>query len=106
MFSLDNLSVHFISDSAYPVKAVFDGIVAATFVVGDQFCVVVRFGNYYIAYFHLVNPIVKKGDAVRKGQYIGELCTDDDNVYELQIMLYSKSKEMNPYQWFAWKAPS
>jgi len=88
-----SLGVNFISDSSYPVKAVFEGIVILVSEYDSVHMVVTRYGSYFIGYSNLELPQVKKGDTIKAGQIIGRMAKNLDEVYSVDMMLSTKDED-------------
>lgn len=97
-----NLTVRvFISDSSYPVKAVFEGEVVLVNEYDSVHMVITRFGSYFIVYSNIEFPQVKKGDTIKAGQVIGRMAKNLDDVYSVEMMLSTKDEDYKELEtWF------
>ena len=95
------MNLSFITDSAAEVKAIYAGTVSKIFTVEDGYAVVTNFGDYYITYYPLANPGVKKGDVVLSGQPISTVSISE-GVPEVNILLSKATTFIDPYKWFKW----
>ncbi len=87
-------------ESGAPVKAVFDGEVAAINNYGDGVMVVVRHGKYFTTYSNLSGVNVSKGTTVRTGQVIGKAGdADDGSGGQVDFILMIENKNVNPELW-------
>ncbi len=87
-------------DAGVPVKAVFDGEVAAVHNYGDGAAVVIRHGKYFTSYSNLSAVSVSKGTMVTRGQVIGRAGDADDGAGgQVDFMLMIESKNVNPESW-------
>jgi len=87
-------------DAGVPVKAVFDGEVAAINNYGDGVMVVLRHGKYFTTYSNLSGVSVSKGATVRTGQTIGKAgSADDGSGGQVDFILMIENKNVNPEQW-------
>jgi septal ring factor EnvC (AmiA/AmiB activator) len=83
-----------------PVKAVFDGEVAAIHNYGDGAAVVIRHGKYFTSYSNMSGVNVKKGAVVKTGQVIGRAGESMDGASgQIDFMLMIESKNVNPESW-------
>ena len=97
-------SLRIITDSAYKVYSVHKGLVVLLTALDSlKYLVLVKFGDYYVSYFPLLNPIVKKGDMINAGKEIGMLAKDLDDKFILEIGLSFKLKDLCAKNWINWK---
>jgi murein hydrolase activator len=83
-----------------PVKAVFDGEVAAIHNYGDGAAVVLRHGKYFTSYSNLSGVSVSKGAIVKTGQVIGRVGeAQDGGGGQVDFMLMIENKNVNPESW-------
>lgn len=88
------------STAGVPVKAVFDGEVAAIHNYGDGVAVVIRHGKYFTSYSNLSSVAVSKGAQVTRGQIIGKAGDADDGAGgQVDFMLMIENKNVNPESW-------
>ena len=97
--------ISFYSNTNTTVNAVFDGKVVSVQKIEDIYVIITMFGNYFIAYSGLSEPIVKKGDFIKSGQIISTLSKDYDDSFRLEIYLSNHSKFLNPHPWFRQMLP-
>jgi hypothetical protein len=89
------------SDSPTTVKASAEGQVRAAFDVEGVWSVMIKSGNYFMVYTNLNKVLVKKGDTVQQNQPIGQInIPNDENLFELELMLMKLRKNFDPYEWF------
>jgi murein DD-endopeptidase MepM/ murein hydrolase activator NlpD len=82
------------------VKSVFKGKVISVFRFSNVFAVMINYGDYFITYAYLDNPVVKKGDQVKEGEFLGLLSSP---YRQLELMLTDRrDKEFDPYEWIKW----
>jgi hypothetical protein len=96
----DHKGIIFFTNKDDSVKASFKGKVALIFPVGDCFALMTKYGDYFITYVNLDSPVVKKGDNVSQGQFLGFLVRGYEKL-ELTITDHN-AKEFDPYKWFKW----
>lgn len=99
-FVNDGYTIH--TPIGAPVKAIFDGEVSSVYFVDvntNSQVVIVKHGKYFTAYGGVTNPTVKAGQAVKTGQTLGRVVTNDEGVGELEFRLMIESKFVNPAQW-------
>ncbi len=85
------------------VRAVFEGEVTKVFaILGANFTVLVRHGEYLTVYLNLVNVRVKTGDKVLTKEILGEAFTDEsEGVAELHFEVYQEKEILNPEVWLS-----
>jgi septal ring factor EnvC (AmiA/AmiB activator) len=87
-------------NAGVPVKAVFDGEVAAIHNYGDGVAVVIRHGKYFTSYSNLSSVTISKGAMVKTGQVIGRAGEAEDGTGgQVDFMLMIESKNVNPEFW-------
>lgn len=83
-----------------PVKAVFDGEVAAIHNYGDGVAIVLRHGKYFTSYSNLSAVTVSKGTMVKTGQVIGKVGESQDGASgQVDFMLMNENQNVNPEYW-------
>ena len=76
------------------VFSLTDGIVAATFAVGNSFVILVKKNDSFFVYQNINEALVKKDDAISKGMKIGTLAQAPiDVVYKLGLQIWTGTKE-------------
>ena len=101
--NLFDSTLRLITDSAFEVKAVHDGIVIAVYDLTDYYAVVTKFGNYSIVYSGLNKPVCRKGDTIRAGQSFASLmCDHDEGNNWLELKLIKNGRELSAASWFDW----
>jgi len=86
--------------SGIPVKAVFDGEVAATANLGDGMMVTIRHGKYFSTYSNLGSVAVSKGTQIKTGQVIGRVGkAEDGNGGQIDFILMIENNNVNPEPW-------
>ncbi len=92
-----------ITDSSYVVNALHAGeVILIAEIETLIFVVVVKYGDYYIAYNPLKKLTVKKGDQIYAGDTIGLLSPDIDSNFNLDIYLSFKLKDLCAKNWINW----
>ena len=91
----------FICYSAYPVNAIHDGVAVEVQQIEDIFVIIIKYGDYFISYSGLSNPMLSKGDFVKAGQIISSLAKSYDHHYELTLYISNRGKNFNPSEWLA-----
>jgi hypothetical protein len=92
------------ADSAYDVKAMHQGKVTLISTVDSlQFFLLLKFGDYFIVYNSLDKIYVKQNEEIRKGQLIGKIGKDLDGIFNLEISLQKRHKDICPKNWINWK---
>ena len=94
-------TIAFRTDSAAEVRAVHDGYVAKIFLVEDGYAIVTRFGDYYVTYYPIVVPTLKKGDSILCGQPMSKV-SSPNHPAELNILMSKATIFIDPSKWFKW----
>jgi hypothetical protein len=91
------------TDSAYDVKALHKGkVILVSEIDNNSFIVMVKFGDYYLTYTSIGEVFVKKDEEVIEGQKIGRVVKNLDAIYELDIYLSKKDKDLCAKNWIDW----
>ncbi len=84
------------------VRAVFKGeVTVVSAILGANYTVIIKHGNYRSVYQNLVNVRVKKGDIVEKKEIIGTVGTNMDNETKLHFELWNGMDVVNPEAWLS-----
>ena len=98
-------TLRIITDSAYQVKAVYEGRIIAIIEVEHEYSIVTKFGDYFLAYSNLTKPNLKQGELVRTGQTLGRLVKHRaERTYTLEIILSKGEEQLSAEKWIDWKA--
>jgi len=84
-------------------RAIFDGEVSKIFaILGGNYAVIIRHGNFLTVYQNLIDVMVKKGDKVKVKQKLGTIYTDKEtNTTELHIEIWHELEKQNPEDWLS-----
>ena len=84
-------------------RAMFDGVVSKIFaILGGNYAVIIRHGNFLTVYQNLIDVTVKKGDKVKVKQKLGTIYTDKvSNTTELHIEIWHELDKQNPEDWLS-----
>lgn len=86
------------------VKSVFDGVVSSiSTIAGMNNVVLIKHGDYFTVYARLKSINVKKGQAVRAEDIIGDVYTNRDGISELEFRVYKGKTFLNPESWLELK---
>ncbi|MCF8379886.1 MAG: peptidoglycan DD-metalloendopeptidase family protein [Bacteroidales bacterium] len=84
------------------VRAVFKGEVTKVIaILGANYTVIIKHGNYRTVYQNLISVNVKAGDIVEIKQHIGNLGEDNDKAANLHFELWNKMDALNPEVWLS-----
>jgi septal ring factor EnvC (AmiA/AmiB activator) len=85
------------------VRAVFEGEVTNVFaILGANYAVLIRHGEYLSVYQNLVNVRVKAGDKVRTKEVIGEAFSDENSkLAEVHFEVWQEREILNPEEWLS-----
>jgi septal ring factor EnvC (AmiA/AmiB activator) len=84
-------------------RAIFDGVVSKIFaILGGNYAVIIRHGNFLTVYQNLIDVTVKKGDKVKVKQKLGTVYTDkESNITELHIEIWHELEKQDPEEWLS-----
>jgi septal ring factor EnvC (AmiA/AmiB activator) len=84
-------------------RALFDGVVSKVVaILGANYTVIVRHGNFLTVYQNLVNVRVKRGEEVRVKQVLGTVYTEEEsNSTMLHIEIWKELNKQNPEDWLS-----
>lgn len=101
--TINNMGIDINSTAGTQVKAVFEGEVTKVFpILGANYTVLVRHGDYLSVYQNLINVRVKGGDRVRTGQVLGEAFTDErNNVSQMHFQVWHERDILDPEEWLS-----
>ncbi len=85
------------------VRAVFEGEVKKVFaILGANYTVLIRHGEYLSVYQNLVNVRVKTGDKVLTKEKLGEAFTEkSENLASLHFEVWQERNILNPEEWIS-----
>jgi septal ring factor EnvC (AmiA/AmiB activator) len=101
--SVKNNGIDISSTPGTMVRAVFEGEVTKVFaILGANYTVLIRHGEYLSVYQNLVNVRVKTGDKVLTKEVIGEAFTDENSkVSEVHFEVWQERDILNPEEWLS-----
>ncbi len=101
--SVNNNGVDISSAPGIKVRSVFEGEVTKVFaIIGANYTVLIRHGEFLSVYQHLVNVRVKTGDKVLTKEELGEAFTDDENNISLMhFEVWQERSILNPEEWLS-----
>ena len=87
------------------VFCIFEGDVKAVFgILGSNYFIIVRHGNYLTVYQNLIDVKVKTGDHIKTRQVIGKVFTDVDSKSSvLHLEILEEKKRLDPELWLGKK---
>ncbi|MFN8206808.1 MAG: peptidoglycan DD-metalloendopeptidase family protein [Bacteroidales bacterium] len=100
---IQNNGIDITTESGSIVRALFGGTVTKVVaILGANYTVIVRHGNFYSVYQNMIDVKVKKGDVVKTMQKIGSV---DDGKSEktsvLHLEIWQNFDRMNPEEWLS-----
>jgi len=100
---INNIGIDINSARGTKVRAVFEGEVTKVFaILGANYTVLIRHGEYLSVYHNLVNVRVKTGDKVLTKEVLGEAFTDENNqVSMVHFELWQEKNILNPEDWLS-----
>jgi septal ring factor EnvC (AmiA/AmiB activator) len=86
-------------------RALFDGVVSKVVaILGANYTVIIRHGNFLTVYQNLVNVRVMPGDPVKVKQVLGTVFTEEEtNSTLLHIEIWEELNKQNPEDWLSRK---
>ena len=101
--SVQNNGIDITSSPGTEVRAVFEGQVTKVFaILGANYTVLVRHGEFLSVYHNLVNVRVKTGDKVLTKESLGEAFTDEkENVASVHFEVWRERTILNPEEWIS-----
>jgi len=101
--SVQNNGVDITSSPGTEVRAVFEGEVTKVFaILGANYTVLIRHGEFLSVYQNLVNVRVKTGDKVLTKEQLGEAFTDEtENVAMVHFEVWQERTILNPEEWIS-----
>lgn len=101
--NVQNNGVDITSSAGTEVRAVFEGEVTKVFaILGANYTVLIRHGEFLSVYQNLVNVRVKTGDKVLTKEPLGEAFTDEtENVASVHFEVWRERTILNPEEWIS-----
>jgi len=101
--SVKNNGVDITSSPGTEVRAVFEGEVTKVFgILGANYTVLVRHGEFLSVYQNLVNVRVKTGDKVLTKEKLGEAFTNEnDQLANIHFEVWQERNILNPEEWIS-----
>lgn len=101
--SVQNNGIDITSEARTEVRAIFEGEVTKVFaILGANYTVLVRHGEFLSVYQNLVNVRVKTGDKVLTKERLGEAFTDEnENVSTMHFEVWQERTILNPEEWIS-----
>ena len=86
-------------------RALFDGVVSKVVaILGANYTVIIRHGNFLTVYQNLIKVRVKPGDSVKVKQVLGTVFTEEEtNSTMLHIEIWKELNKQNPEDWLSRK---
>ena len=84
-------------------RALFDGVVSKVIaILGANYTVIIRHGDFLTVYQNLVNVLVKRGDNIKVKQPIGTIYTDKETqTTVLHMEIWKELGKQNPTDWLS-----
>jgi len=101
--SVKNNGVDITSSPGTEVRAVFEGEVTKVFgILGANYTVLIRHGEFLSVYQNLVQVRVKTGDKVLTKERLGDAFTDEnENVATFHFEVWQERNILNPEEWIS-----
>jgi len=100
---ISNNGIDISTNPGAKARAVFNGEVTSVFaILGANYAVIIRHGEYLSVYQNLVDLKVKPGDKVKTKQEIGTVHSNpEDNITELQFQVWKSKEILDPELWLS-----
>ena len=101
--SVKNNGIDINSAAGTEVRAVYKGEVTKVFaILGANYTVLIRHGEFLSVYQNLVNVRVKTGDKVLTKEAMGDAFSDEDNSISLvHFEIWQEKRILNPEEWLS-----
>ena len=101
--SVKNNGIDITSSPGTEVRAVFEGDITKVFgILGANYTVLIRHGEFLSVYQNLIKVRVKSGDKVLTKEVLGEAFTDEnDNVATFHFEVWQERNILNPEEWIS-----
>lgn len=101
--SLKNNGIDINSAAGTEVRAIFEGEVTKVFaILGANYTVLIRHGEFLSVYQNLVNVRVKTGDKVLTKEVLGEAFSDEvNNISMVHFEVWQERAILNPEEWLS-----
>jgi len=101
--SVQNNGVDITSTPGTEVRSIFEGEVTKVFaILGANYTVLIRHGEFLSVYQNLVNVRVKTGDKVLTKERLGEAFTDEtEDVASIHFEVWRERTILNPEEWIS-----
>jgi len=84
------------------IRSIFDGEVTKVIaILGANYTVIIKHGDFRTVYQNLVDVRVKAGDKVKTKTIIGTVFTDQQNVSKFHFEIWKDKETQNPESWLA-----
>ena len=99
--TIDNDGIDISTVKGAEARVLFDGVVTSVFsILGANYAVIVRHGNFLTVYQNLEDLKVKKGDRVKVKDVLGRVHTDSEtNSTLLHLQVWKERTIQNPEDW-------
>lgn len=100
-FKIQNNGVDITTIEGSTARSIFEGkVIAVVPILGANFSVIIRHGNYFTTYSNLIDVVVKPGEVVKTKQIIGKVFTDRfSSATILHFEVYDNLKRLDPQYW-------
>ena len=100
---IQNPGITFKFENKCNIQAAWAGIVCRTVVIDSMNVVIIDCGGIFIAYSNIDKLIVKKGQHIKKGDFIGIVGKNfDDDDYVADVLISNFKGGLDPTEWFDW----
>jgi septal ring factor EnvC (AmiA/AmiB activator) len=101
--NIDNDGIDISTVKGAEVRALFEGeVTKIVAILGANYTVILRHGNFLTVYQNLVNLQVKQGDKIKTKQVLGTVYTDNEtNSTVLHMEVWKESNIQDPEDWIS-----
>lgn len=97
---LNNKGIDIQTSRDAPVKSIFAGkVIAIASIQGQGNTVLIQHGDYFTAYSRLKAVVVQKNQQVARGDILGQVLTNSDDISEMKLRINSPKGTVNPETW-------
>jgi septal ring factor EnvC (AmiA/AmiB activator) len=101
--TIDNDGVDISTVKGAEARAMFDGeVTKIVSILGANYTVIIRHGNFLTVYQNLVDLKVKQGERIKVKQVLGTVYTDSEtNMTILHMQIWKETTMQNPEEWIS-----
>lgn len=99
---INSIGIDITTSEGAVIRSVFDGeVTKVVAILGANYTVIIKHGEFLTVYHNLINVKVKVGDKVKTKQAIGTVFTDQENVSKFHFQIWKDKITQNPENWLS-----